>query len=235
YNIRQFKQTDRSRMALVRDEDADDDDDDEVDVDNGRPQTVGLLVRKHDPEWYGHECDKLAKQGKIAECVAMLEQRMLLEDKIRPVAYNFNVVLRAIAPLGHVRTAIRLYQKMCELSIPISRTALTYIYNACANAKPVDAQMGIASAEEVRAATAKRGYQPERIHFCTLIKLYARHGTYEDARRIFAQMIAAGYPAEVDAYCNLLQACVNDKDAGCGPAIEARAVTGSSFLERFQS
>ena len=63
---------------------------------------------------------------------------------------------------------------MCALGVPISRTALTYLYNACANAKPVDGQMAIACAEEVRAATAKRGYQPERIHFCTLIKLYAR-------------------------------------------------------------
>lgn len=66
YNIHQFKQNDRRRRALAKDDD--EDDDDEIEDSSGRPETVGFLVRKHDPEWYGRECDRLAKEGKVGFC-----------------------------------------------------------------------------------------------------------------------------------------------------------------------
>lgn len=173
---------------------------------------------RHEPNWYHDKCRELAEQGKIAECCAMLEQRMLQEDHVRPTKRNFSVVLQALGEKGFTKKAFEIYGKMKQYGLDPIPSHFTSLFNACANSPYPEA--ALERANRLRTDMKHKLFNIPRPLYHAMIKAFARLKDLETAFTIVDEMRADGLTPDTETYCHLLQACIAEKEAGFTLAVE---------------
>ncbi|XP_076819276.1 pentatricopeptide repeat-containing protein 1, mitochondrial-like [Clavelina lepadiformis] len=161
--------------------------------------------------WYHVRCKKLARQGKIDECVKLFEKNMLEEDKVQPQEYNFSVVIGALGRAGDVRRALKMFKKAKEYGLTPSLPCYTGIFNAFCNAhNGKDVEILRRFYEKVKV----KKIPLNRISYNALLKAYASHTSLQETMSVFRDSLAAGIEPDIITFTNLISACESDKENG---------------------
>ncbi|KRZ09701.1 Pentatricopeptide repeat-containing protein 1, mitochondrial [Trichinella zimbabwensis] len=184
-------------------------DDDEVEFEP-------FVVRKHSPVWFGKKCQQLGKQGKIAECVAMLEKRMP-EDGVEAVEFNYNVVLGWLGRYGYAEKALQLYEQMKERRLKCNKHTYSSVLNALANSDAKSNREWLVKHVEILLRDARRasvGFNGRLTPavYNAAIKAFARHGQVCSAFRVGDMMLTDGLRPGIDTFVHILQACDSEPE-----------------------
>ena len=165
---------------------------------------------------FQYECKKLAKQGRLEECIKLFEHTMLKEQKVKPQERNFAVVIGSVAIIGDVDKALSLFYKLKEYGISPSAASYTALFHAFANSpeKRLDDLRRIsADIEEKKVVLNRKAYN-------VLLKVHAKHSSLEQSMAIFRNSIVAGFEPDVVTFTYLMLCCQKDEKNGFRYALQ---------------
>lgn len=171
--------------------------------------------RRHVPNWYARRIVKLGKKGKIREAIEVFDKWMIEQDRVKPTAYEFQVLIDLLAQVGYTKKAFQLYNQMCSMRINYPNHAFTSLFNACANS-PWPAN-GLNLANRLRTRMLVKGIRPNYITYLAMIKAFGKCGDINTAFSIADE--AARLQVTDDLLNNLLVACISDKESGFRHAV----------------
>lgn len=148
---------------------------------------------------------------KIKEAIDVLEIRMLKEDRVKPEAYIYNLLLGACGRVGYTKKAFMLFNDMKRRGLPVMGGTYTALFNACSNSPWAD---GLSRAKHLRDIMIEKGHEPNNTTYNAMIKAFGRCGDLSTAFFLIDEMIAKGLPLTNDSITFALQGCATDKDAG---------------------
>lgn len=162
------------------------------------------------------EYARLIKEHLNANCIndalAVLEIRMLREDRVKPENYIYNLLISGCAKAGYTRKAFNLYTKMRQRGLKVTGGTYTSLFNACANApSPID---GLGKAKQLRVNMLEKNYEPNVKNYNAMIKAYGRCGDVQTAYSLADEMLERQLPVNVETFNFLLQACASDEQNG---------------------
>ncbi|EDV96305.1 pentatricopeptide repeat-containing protein 1, mitochondrial [Drosophila grimshawi] len=149
---------------------------------------------------------------RINEAIAVLEVRMLREDRVKPENYIYNLLISGCAKAGYTRKAFTLYTKMRQRGLKVTGGTYTSLFNACANA-PTQLD-GLAKARQLRENMLEKGYEPNVKNYNAMIKAYGRCGDIQTAYMLADELLERQLPLNADSFNFLLQACASDEQQG---------------------
>ncbi|KAF7273413.1 hypothetical protein GWI33_013878 [Rhynchophorus ferrugineus] len=153
------------------------------------------------------------KQRKIKEAIDVLEVRMLKNDRVKPEAYIYNLLLGACGRVGYTKKAFALYNDMKKRGLNVMGGTYTALFNACANS-PWPTTDGLTRAKHLYDLMIEKGYQPNDTNYHAMIKAFGRCGDLPMAFKLVDEMSRLGFSLKADTMNFLLQACISDKEAG---------------------
>ncbi|EDW69277.1 pentatricopeptide repeat-containing protein 1, mitochondrial [Drosophila virilis] len=163
---------------------------------------------------------------RINDALAVLEVRMLREDRVKPENYIYNLLISGCAKAGYTRKAFSLYTKMRQRGLKVTGGTYTSLFNACANAPtPID---GLGKAKQLRENMLEKGYEPNVKNYNAMIKAYGRCEDIETAYMLADEMLERQLPLNSDSFNFLLQACASDEKHGFRHAL----LTWHKMLQR---
>ncbi|XP_064547434.1 pentatricopeptide repeat-containing protein 1, mitochondrial [Drosophila montana] len=163
---------------------------------------------------------------RINDALAVLEVRMLREDRVKPENYIYNLLISGCAKAGYTRKAFSLYTKMRQRGLKVTGGTYTSLFNACANApSQID---GLGKARQLRENMLEKGYEPNVKNYNAMIKAYGRCGDIDTAYMLADEMLERQLPLDTESFNFLLQACASDKQHGFRHAL----LTWHKMLQR---
>ncbi|XP_071814731.1 pentatricopeptide repeat-containing protein 1, mitochondrial-like isoform X2 [Apostichopus japonicus] len=178
-----------------------------------------LRRRQNTPYWYANQMKKLVKDGKLAEGIDFLETRMLKEDNVQPIEYNYDVLIGACGRAGYTKKAFQLYNRMKERNLHPSNVTYTSLFNACAES-PWPTTDGYVRLKKLHQYLLDKEVKLNLITHRAMIKAYGKCGDIEGAFHLFHHLLSSGM-ADARSFATILTACASHKDAGFTYAIEA--------------
>nr|XP_016936078.1 pentatricopeptide repeat-containing protein 1, mitochondrial [Drosophila suzukii] len=161
---------------------------------------------------YARQIKDHLKANRLNEAIAVLEQRMLREDRAKPDKYIYNLLISGCAKVGYTRKAFSLYTKMRQRGLQVTGGTYTSLFNACANAPSLSD--GLAKAQIVRENMLEKGYEPNVKNYNAMIKAYGRCGDVDTAYMLADEMKERQLELNADTYNFLLQACASNSEHG---------------------
>ncbi|KAH8349850.1 hypothetical protein KR084_007894 [Drosophila pseudotakahashii] len=161
---------------------------------------------------YARQIKDHLKANRLNEAIAVLEQRMLREDRAKPDKYIYNLLISGCAKAGYTRKAFALYTKMRQRGIQVTGGTYTSLFNACANAPSLSD--GLAKAQILRENMLEKGYEPNVKNYNAMIKAYGRCGDVDTAYMLADEMMERQLELNADTYNFLLQACASNSEHG---------------------
>ncbi|KAM8711006.1 hypothetical protein ACLKA7_017609 [Drosophila subpalustris] len=149
---------------------------------------------------------------RINDAIAVLEVRMLREDRVKPESYIYNLLISGCAKAGYTRKAFSLYTKMRQRGLKVTGGTYTSLFNACANA-PSHSD-GLTKARQLRHNMLEKGHEPNVQNYNAMIKAYGRCGDLQTAYTLADELLERRLPLSVDTFNLLLQACASDERHG---------------------
>lgn len=187
-------------------------------VDKGDKEEEQYLENRPPPsqrlrtKQYADIIKNLIRKHKIKEAIDVLEVQMIQEDRIKPEAYIYNLILGACGRVGYTKKAFALYNKMKQRNLKIMGGTYTALFNACANSPwPQD---GLDRAIHLRKLIEEKGHALNKITYNAMIKAFGRCGDIKTAFEIADEMAMKKLPMADDTLNFLLQSCISDKSAG---------------------
>ncbi|KAH8310133.1 hypothetical protein KR067_010135 [Drosophila pandora] len=166
------------------------------------------------------------KANRLNEAIAVLEQRMLREDRVKPDKYIYNLLISGCAKAGYTRKAFSLYTKMRQRGLPVTGGTYTSLFNACANAP--SSSDGLAKAQILRENMMEKGYEPNVKNYNAMIKAYGRCGDVNTAYMLADEMAERQLDMNAETFNFLLQACAGNTEHGFRHAL----LTWHNMLQR---
>lgn len=161
---------------------------------------------------YADIIKSLINQHKIKEAIDVVEIRMLKEDKVKPESYIYNLLLGACGRVGYTKKAFSIYNQMKKRGLNITGGTYTALFNACANSPwPED---GLSRAQKLRNTMIEKMYEPNETNYNAMIKAFGRCGDLTTAFSLVDEMTSKRIRTSSDTMNFLLQACIQDKEAG---------------------
>ncbi|XP_016989806.1 pentatricopeptide repeat-containing protein 1, mitochondrial [Drosophila rhopaloa] len=161
---------------------------------------------------YARQIKDLMKANRLNEAIAVLEQRMLREDRVKPDKYIYNLLISGCAKAGYTRKAFALYTKMRQRGLQVTGGTYTSLFNACANAPSLGD--GLAKAQILRENMLEKGYEPNVKNYNAMIKAYGRCGDVDTAYMLADEMVERRMELNADTFNFLLQACASNSEHG---------------------
>ncbi|KAH8270363.1 hypothetical protein KR018_008719 [Drosophila ironensis] len=161
---------------------------------------------------YARQIKDHLKANRLNEAIAVLERRMLREDRVKPDKYIYNLLISGCAKAGYTRKAFALYTKMRQRGLPATGGTYTSLFNACANAP--SASDGLAKARIVRENMLEKGYEPNVKNYNAMIKAYGRCGDVDTAYLLADEMAERQLEMNAETFNFLLQACAGNAEHG---------------------
>ncbi|XP_017042511.2 pentatricopeptide repeat-containing protein 1, mitochondrial [Drosophila ficusphila] len=175
---------------------------------------------------YARQIKDYLKANRLNEAIAVLEQRMLREDRVKPDKYIYNLLISGCAKAGYTRKAFSLYTKMRQRGLQVTGGTYTSLFNACANAPSLSD--GLAKAQIVRENMLEKGYEPNVKNYNAMIKAYGRCGDVDTAYMLADEMMERQLELNADTFNFLLQACASNSEHGFRHAL----LTWHKMLQR---
>ncbi|EDW30160.1 GL22616 [Drosophila persimilis] len=161
---------------------------------------------------YAHLIKEHLNANRLNDAIAVLEQRMLREDRVKPEKYIYNLLISGCAKAGYTRKAFSLYTKMRQRGLNVSGGTYTSLFNACANAPSISD--GLAKAQILRENMLEKGYEPNAKNYNAMIKAYGRCGDVDTAYMLADEMVDRKLDMNADTFNFLLQACASNPEHG---------------------
>lgn len=155
----------------------------------------------------------LIRKRKIKEAIDVLEIRMLKQDRVKPEAYIYNLILGACGRVGYTKKAFMLYNDMKRRGLQVMGATYTALFNACSNS-PWPLTDGLSRAKHLREIMIEKGHEPNEIIYNAMIKTFGRCGDISTAFSIVDEIVSKGHPVTKEMITFLLQACITDKETG---------------------
>ena len=165
---------------------------------------------------FHYECKKLAKEGKLDDCIKNLEHTMLVEQKVQPLEINFSVVIGAVARKGDLTKALALFRKLKSYGLTPTAPTYTALFNAFAESKKPE----LDSLAKIYQKINDKKLVLNRKSFNALLKAYAAHDSLQNCMVVFRDSIAAGYEPDEITFTNLMLSCAKDKKDGSRHALQ---------------
>lgn len=175
--------------------------------------------RRNTPYWYAMQMKKLVKKGKLSEAIDMLETRMLKEDYVKPIEYNYDVLIGACGRAGYTKKAFKLYNRMKERNLSPSDVTYTSLFNACAES-PWPLEDGYPRLKKLHQYLLDKQIKVNLITHHAMIKAYGKCGDIEGAFHLFHHLLSSGCVI-TRSFGSILIACASNKQSGFTYAIEA--------------
>ncbi|KAJ8318458.1 hypothetical protein KUTeg_003549 [Tegillarca granosa] len=171
----------------------------------------------HNHMFYARKIMKMDRQGKVSEAISLLEDQMLVEDRVKPSAHEFTLVIGICGRVGYTSKAFSLFNKMKKMALQPEDPTYTALFNACANS-PLKGD-GLKRAENLRELMAIKGYTPNLVTYKAMMKAFAYCGDMKTAFLI-ADEASRKFRLDEEFFCHLLFSAVSDKEAGFRHAIQ---------------
>ncbi|EDW76723.1 uncharacterized protein Dwil_GK19803 [Drosophila willistoni] len=149
---------------------------------------------------------------RLNEAIAVVEQRMLKEDRVKPENYIYNLLISGCAKEGYTRKAFQLYTKMRQRGLKVTGGTYTSLLNACANAPT--SKDGLQRIQLLRESMLEKDYEPNVKNYNAMIKAYGRCGDVASAYQIADEMLERKLLMNAETFNFLLQACAGDEEHG---------------------
>lgn len=171
-----------------------------------------LPTQKLSTKQYADIIKRLISKRKIKEAIDVLEVRMIKDDRHKPDAYIYNLILGACGRVGYTKKAFSLYNRMKQRGLKAMGGTYTALFNACANSPwPED---GLTRATHLRNIMIEKGDEPNGTTYNAMIKAFGRCGDIKTAFKLVDEMTSKRMAVREDTYNFLLQASITDKTAG---------------------
>ncbi|XP_011195737.2 pentatricopeptide repeat-containing protein 1, mitochondrial [Zeugodacus cucurbitae] len=151
-------------------------------------------------------------ERRLKDAIAVVEVQMLKQDRTKPDAYIYNLLISGCAKAGYTRKAFNLFTKMRQRGLRVKGGTYTSLFNACANAPST--VYGIEQANRLREIMLEKGYEPNVKNYNAMIKAYGRCGDVKTAYVLADELMEKQLPLNNDTFNFLLQACASDLDFG---------------------
>ncbi|XP_075226023.1 pentatricopeptide repeat-containing protein 1, mitochondrial [Lycorma delicatula] len=161
---------------------------------------------------YGKIIKRFLEKKKLGNAIAVLEKRMLKEDKAMPDKYIYNLLITGCAHAGYTKKAFQLYNQMKKRGLEPSASTYTSLFNAC-SASPWRSD-GLKRLKRLREIMLEKGYIPNQSNYHAMIKAYGRCNDLESAFNAVDEMIENNVNVTTGTFNFLLQACITDSEAG---------------------
>lgn len=152
------------------------------------------------------------KYNRIKEALDVLEVKMIVEDRVKPENYIYNLLIDGCARVGYSKKAFNLFTRMRQRALKVTGATYTSLFNACANTPWP--QVGLAKANRLREAMLEKGHEPNGTTYNAMIKAFGRCGDLKTAFLIADEMKDKQLSILVETFNFLLQACASDKEFG---------------------
>lgn len=171
-----------------------------------------LPTQKLSTKQYADMIKALIRKRKLQEAIDVLEIKILKEDRVKPEAYIYNLLLGACGRVGYTKKAFSLFNDMKRRGLSPVAGTYTALFNACANSPwPAD---GLSRANHLRNLMFEKGHEANATTYNAMIKAFGRCGDIKTAFEIVDEMVAKRLPTCEDTFNFLLQANITDKEAG---------------------
>jgi pentatricopeptide repeat domain-containing protein 1 len=171
-----------------------------------------LPSQKLSTKQYANIIKAYIQKRQIKEALNVLEVKMLKEDRCKPENYIFNLLLGACGRVGYTKKAFSLYNQMKKRGLKVTGGTYTALFNACANSPWPDD--GLSRAQHLRNIMIEKAYEPNDTNYNAMIKAFGRCGDLSTAFNLVDEMASKNFNIKDDTMNFLLQACIQDKDAG---------------------
>ncbi|XP_069968160.1 pentatricopeptide repeat-containing protein 1, mitochondrial [Bactrocera oleae] len=151
-------------------------------------------------------------EKRLKDAIAVLEVQMLKQDRAKPDAYIYNLLISGCAKAGYTRKAFNLFTKLRQRGLKVKGGTYTSLFNACANAPST--VYGIEQANRLREIMLEKGYDPNVKNYNAMIKAFGRCGDVKTAYLLADELMEKQLPLNVETFNFLLQACASDVDYG---------------------
>ncbi|RZC38132.1 PPR 2 domain containing protein [Asbolus verrucosus] len=152
------------------------------------------------------------RKRQIKEAIDVLEVKMLQEDRVKPENYIFNLLVGACGRVGYTKKAFSLYNQMKKRGLKVTSSTYTALFNACSNSPwPED---GLNRALHLRNIMMEKMYEPNETNYNAMIKAFGRCGDLSTAFSLVDEMESKNLQIKDDTINFVLQACIQDKEAG---------------------
>ncbi|KAL9169547.1 hypothetical protein ABFS82_04G086300 [Erythranthe guttata] len=114
--------------------------------------------------------------------------RQVFDEITHRTIYVWNAILRALSLSGYGEEALSLYRRMNQTGMPSDRFSYTYALKAC-----VVSESKFSSdwrGKEIHAHVLRHGYESHVHIMTTLVDMYAKFGSVENANCVFSSMPA---------------------------------------------
>lgn len=171
-----------------------------------------LPSQKLSTKQYADIIKAFIRKRKIKEAIDVLETKMIKEDRVKPEAYIFNLLLGACGRVGYTKKAFSLYNKMKQRGLPVMGGTYTALFNACSNSPwPED---GLTRAKHLRNIMIEKGHEVNSTTYNAMIKAFGRCGDTKTAFELVDEMVDKKIRIHTDTINFLLHSCITDKSAG---------------------
>ncbi|EFA00524.1 pentatricopeptide repeat-containing protein 1, mitochondrial [Tribolium castaneum] len=171
-----------------------------------------IPLKRQSTKQYADMIKALIKQHKIKEAIDVVEVKMIKEDKVKPENYIYNLLIGACGRVGYTKKAFSVYNQMKKRGLKITAGTYTALFNACANSPwPED---GLTRARKLQNIMIEKMYEPNDTNYHAMIKAFGRCGDLPAAFKLVDEMAAKKVKITGDTMNFLLQACIQDREAG---------------------
>ena len=188
----------------------------ESELEDGEDRPFIPFREKKSAFGFFYECKKLRNQGKLDECVQLLIQTMLKEQRVKPLESNFSVVIGALGRSGDVARALMVFNKLKDHGLTPTAPSYTALFNAFANSPNAD----LNALQRIYQRIPDKVQTLNRISYNALLKAHAKHDSLQNCLSIFRDSIVAGYEPDVYTFSHIMLSCGNDLQNGSRHAIQ---------------
>lgn len=178
---------------------------------------IPLSTQKLTTKQYADIIKQYLKHKRLKEAINVLEQRMLVDDRVKPENYIYNILIGACADVGYTKKAFKLFNDMKRRGLMPTGDTYTCLFQACTNS-PWSSD-GLKHASQLRNLMIEKGVKPNLTNYNAMIKAFGRCGDLATAFKIVDEMVSQKIKIRVHTLNHLIQTCISDKDNGLRHAI----------------
>ncbi|XP_060065358.1 pentatricopeptide repeat-containing protein 1, mitochondrial-like [Ylistrum balloti] len=174
--------------------------------------------RRHPQDWYFKQIIAMGKEGKVLKAIAVLDDWMLVRDRVMPNEDIYTAVIGIIGRTGNATLAFKYFNKMKEYGLQPNEATFTALFNACANCP--DKKTALKKGYTLRRYMQRLDIIPNIITYNAIIKMYGRLGDLRNAFLVADEAISNRRAVDCFFFGSLLSAAISDKEEGLLFAIE---------------
>lgn len=165
--------------------------------------------------------------GDLKAGLRVLDQ--VKEDRSELNYHMFNLLIRAFAQRGDLKTCFGLYNRLKKADLKPSPATYTSLLNACAESS--SSKIALEKLDYVRQKLIENNVALNQAHYNAMIKGYGRHGKLFEAFQLVDEMKDKKLTIGISTLNHLLQGAITDHQAGFRHALVVWHVLKSRKLK----